>query len=258
MRPFGRQIQTQHNHSPLSPIRQLYSSLSNTIQAPNGGDSRAGRLTRDGAPGIALSRPPPGARAGAGVRGVWSRPTDDGAAQGTAVGHGDRPQPPAGRARRSRAPWRCQAGSAVPSLVLGAVSSEPGLLPDGALRRAARRPGRPLRRWGTVRSARPVVRPRGASGGSDRPGRARSSVRSGLQTPVGLVWAVRSGAVRDRAPCGRSARGGPGSAGLLAAVYGGPVMRPGQRAPGELPARVHGPRGPQQRSASAHQAPGEP
>jgi hypothetical protein len=52
------------------------------------------------------------------------------------------------------------------------------------------------------------------------------------------------GPVRTPGAGGRSARAGPGPAGFRATVYGGPVMRPGQRAPGELPARVRVPRGP--------------
>jgi hypothetical protein len=42
-RPFGRQIQTKHNHSPPRRINQLYSSLSGTIKHRMEGDFRAGR-----------------------------------------------------------------------------------------------------------------------------------------------------------------------------------------------------------------------
>jgi hypothetical protein len=46
MRPFGRKIQTQHNHSPPSRIMPHYSSLSSTNKHRMKGEFRAGRLIR--------------------------------------------------------------------------------------------------------------------------------------------------------------------------------------------------------------------
>jgi hypothetical protein len=149
----------------------------------------------------------------------------------TSAGHGDRAQPSrlAGHAG-PRAPWRCQAGSAVPGLVHSRRrvrhSGQPGLLSGG---RCAGRAGagRPLRR-GAVRPARSVVRPRGAPGGV-RTGRGGRGHRSGPE---------RHGpgpGSRQPVRAGWSARGDPGPAGLLAAVRGGPAVRPERRAPGELP-----------------------
>jgi hypothetical protein len=123
-------------------------------------------------------------------------------------------------------------------------SGQPGLLPGG---RCAGRAGagRPLRcRRGPVRSARSVVRPRGAPGGV-RTGRGGRGRRSG----TGLQAAGPRGAVRARRSwSGRSPHGGPRRPGREAGAAGAwRAARPRPRL-----------RGPQQRSASAHQAPGEP
>jgi hypothetical protein len=87
-----------------------------------------------------------------------------------------------------------------------------------ALRRASRSwPSAPVPQGGRPVGAVRGPSPRRIGRGPDGPGRSRSPVRAG--------W---------------SARGDPGPAGLLAAVCGGPVVRPERRAPGELPVRVHG------------------
>lgn len=178
-------------------------------------------------------------------------------ARGTAAGHGGRPRPPAGRQGRPLC------GPAVPSLVLGAVSGARGNLACSPAARCAGRAVGPAVRSGAAGGPSGRHRPwsvpaerRVGPGGRGRRSGPGSRRRHG---PVRAArdGAIRSGAVRDRAPGDRSARGGPRPAGLLAAVDG-PGHEAGAAGAGKLPARVHGPRGPQQRSAPAYQAPGGP
>lgn len=158
-----------------------------------------------------------------------------------AAGHGGRAEPPGWRglpapARpggvRPAAPCRA-------SFIPGAVSGAPGnraSLPTSAARASRSWPSDPVppgdRPVGAVRgpSPRRVERRPGV------PRRARSSVRApgaGRSNPDG-PWRRGPGpGSRRPVRAERSARGGPGPAGLRAAVRGGPVVRPGQRAPGE-------------------------
>jgi hypothetical protein len=173
----------------------------------------------------------------------------------TAAGHGTEQSHPTGGRADPCALWQCQAGSAVQSLVHSRRrvrrSGQPGLLPDErcAERAVADRPLRCRRgpsdrrgSWSVPRDASGGVRPsRGGRGRRSGPGRARS----GTGFPAQPVRA------------GRSARSDPGPTGLRAAVCSGPVVGPedGTWRAARPRSRL---RGPQQRSASAHQAPGEP
>jgi hypothetical protein len=165
-RPFGHQIQTQHNHSPPSRIRQLYSNPGSTIKHRMEGEFRLGRLVRCGAPGsLASSRPLPGAGGGPG------RPT--------AVGHRDRPEPPpAEHAGPSCAP-ATSGGCGVLSVVPGGASGggQRGLLPDGALRQT---PSGPARSSSDRAALGPAVRSAGSGRlGGRGPGQTHGTCRSG-------------------------------------------------------------------------------
>jgi hypothetical protein len=124
------------------------------------------------------------------------------------------------------APWRYQAGRAVPGLVPGAVSRAPGsrALPEGRCAgRAAS--GRPLR----CRRGRPVGVFRGPF--PRRVGRGPAvgavAVAGPVRSETGLPAAGPRGAARARRSwSGRSSRGG---------LCGGPIVGPEWRTPGELP-----------------------
>ena len=199
--PFGRQIQTQHNHSPPSPIKQLYSSLGSTIKHRMKGEFRAGRLIRV----TALPAP------------LYPGPREPARARGSGLG-----QPTAATdARRSHAltagtlspscALATSGGRAVLSLVPGAVpgaAGQPDLPPDWALRQAGPEPGhRSSAVREAVRPARTVV-PADRPAGSGRP--SGRDPRSGPDSRRRAVWDRRTVAARtgDQAQA-VGPRGGP-------------------------------------------------